>query len=458
MRVLVKLLLFFGILAIGALIYLWLSAGREQPKRVDEEVKPTIVTAMLASTTEKPVTVTAMGTVTPAREVTIFPEVSGRIVYQHPELVPGGRFQAGEVLVRIDPRDYDLAIQQQQAAVSQADLNLASEQSRKAVAEREWELIKDEVQPTEQGRRLALREIQLLNAQVALESAKSGLQKAELARSRATIRAPFNAIVLEEFVDPGQVVGPGSRVAILADADRTWVRAAVPVDRLTWIQLPGVNAQAGSEVRVLQQIGAEQAIERPGRVIRLLGDLDPKGKMARVLIEVDSPFDQSPQAQQWVSHAVGAQAPAQGDLSPLAEGGAPAPVPTPDQQIRAVIPLLIGSWVTVHIQGPRLDQVISLPRRALREQDQVWVINAKDQLEIRAVRVVWARNDTVYVAGELQAGDQVITSRIATPVEGMAVHTNGHQQPGDGGALPASAQADPPQADPPQADPPAVEN
>ncbi len=423
-RTIVKIGLVLFIVGLGFATCTVLSSMGEPPKRHHKGEQATIVAAIEATPSAKPVVVNAMGSVVPARQVTVFPEVAGRIIYQNPELIPGGHIKKGETLVRIDPRDYDLAIQAQQAQVSAAELNLAKEQSLKAVAEKEWELIKDEVQPTEQGRKLALRDIQLKNAQVGLSSARSALEKAELARQRTAVRAPFNAVVIEEYVDYGQVVGPTSKVAVLADADTYWVRAAVPVDRLPWIQLPGVNSDQGSEVTVVQQAGPEVQVARTGRVIRLLPDLDPKGKMARVLIQVDTPWAEGATAQ--MAHAVGDAPPAKGNLSPMSEDD-PTAVATPDSQLTAALPLFLGSWVTVLIKGPKLEKVIRLPRLALRDRKQVWVKGDDDKLQIRSVRVVWSKDDTVYVAGDLKPGEAVITSRISTPVDGMLVKTNGDE-------------------------------
>lgn len=439
-RTIIKIGLFLLLVGIGFATCTVLSSMTEPPKRQDKGEQATIVAAIEATPSARPVVVSAMGSVVPARQVTVFPEVAGRIIYQNPELIPGGRIKKGETLVRVDPRDYDLAIRAQQAQVSQAELNLAKEQSLKAVAEKEWALIKDEVQPTEQGRKLALREIQLENAKVAVGSAASALEKAQLARQRAAVRAPFNAVVIDKYVDDGQVVGPTSKIAVLADADTYWVRAAVPVDRLPWIQLPGVNSDLGSEVTVIQQAGPEVQIERTGRVIRLLPDLDPKGKMARVLIQVDAPWAEGATAQ--MAHAVGEEPPAKGSLSPMSEN-TPAAVATPDNQLQAALPLFLGSWVTVMIKGPKLEKVIRLPRLALRDRKQVWVKGDDDKLQIRAVRVVWSKADTVYVAGDLKPGDAVITSRISTPVEGMLVKTNGDEPgPVEAKAPPGAPTAD----------------
>jgi len=220
-----------------------------------------------------------------------------------------------------------------------------------------------------------------------LASAQSTLEQARLQRERTVIRAPFNALVTEELVDVGQVVAGASRIATLVDSDIFWVRVELPVDRIESIEIPGLRgATQGSPVIIDQQTTPGHIVERGGRVVRLLSDLDPKGKMARLLVEVDNPL---------------------GSGKSDGEG----------------MPLLLGSYVAVKIRGPRVDGVITLPRRALRESGQVWVLDSDSKLQIRRVAVIWARDEDVFVRGELHDGEQVITSRIAAPVAGMRLRS-----------------------------------
>lgn len=369
-------------------------ATKPEPKRQEKVAKATVVETEIVRTDAAPVALTAMGTVVPARSVTVFPQVSGKLVHQSPNLVPGGLFRAGEVIAQIDPRDYDLAVRGQAAAVSQAQLQLAQERGLKAVADHEWAMIEDQVVPTEDGKRLALRELQVTHATAAVDAARAQLEGAELQRSRTTLRAPFNAIVLEEFVDVGQVVGPATQIATLVDSDRYWVRVSVPMDRLHWVAIPGVSAKKGSEARVVLNLGGAQTVEHRGQVIRLLGDLDPKGMMARVLVEV---------------------------LHPLGAGQSPSPSISAAAGGNRGAPLLLGAYVKVHLSGPVLDQAASLSRTALRDSDQVWVANGADKLEIRRVEVIWSDSERVFVTGDVRPGERAITSRIAVPVDGMDV-------------------------------------
>ncbi|MBN2495250.1 MAG: HlyD family efflux transporter periplasmic adaptor subunit [Deltaproteobacteria bacterium] len=414
LRFLVQFLLFCLILGLGAAGLVYLIETRPTPGRKEHASPAVVVQSTQARAANAPLRVEAAGTVLPARSVTLMPELSGRIVYQSPHLLPGGRVRAGEVLVRIDPREFELGVKQQQAAVARAELELARERGLKAVAEREWSLISEEVKPTAEGRELALRELQLRTALVALEAARSQLAQAELRLSRTSIRAPFNAVVREEYVDIGQVVSPGSRIATLAGSDRYWVRLHVPLDRLDRIRIPGIHAEEGSEVIVEQSAGGGATSSWRGRVLRLLGDLDPSARTAQLLVEVEDPWSQSPAE------------PGDGPISgPEArESG---------QVILPDVPLLLGAWVQATIIGRSTDRAIRIPRLALRENDRLWLLGPDSTLDIRPVEVVWQGEQEVFVRGEIQPGARVITSRIAAPVHGMQLRDN---------SAPASPSAD----------------
>ena len=118
------------ILAAGVLGAWWLVANRPRPQREQIEPIPPLVQVVEARRSSEPVTVVAMGTVVPAKRVVLQPEVSGRIVAQSPQLQPGGLFKAGDVILRIDPRDYETAVKQQEAAVEQARLEVEIEKLR----------------------------------------------------------------------------------------------------------------------------------------------------------------------------------------------------------------------------------------------------------------------------------------------------------------------------------------
>ena len=170
-RAVVQILLVAGALAGAWFAAQWFIEHRLRAERAAPESKALLVEVMRARASGQKVSVWAMGTVVPAVQIELQAEVSGRIVKQHPELIPGGRFEAGEVIVQIDSKDYRFAVDKQEAAVEKALFDRKVEQGRAAVASREWKLLDGDVQTTDEGRALALREPHLRNAEAALAAA-----------------------------------------------------------------------------------------------------------------------------------------------------------------------------------------------------------------------------------------------------------------------------------------------
>lgn len=393
-----------------------LMATRAEPEKVPRQERGELVEVIEVAASTQPVTVTAEGTVMAAQQVTLIPEVTGRVVWVSPNLIPGSRVNKGEPLVRLDARDHDLRAKQLLAQVDSARLNLEIERSRKQIAEREWQLLNQDAPADEES--LALRAPQLRSAEVALKSAESSLEQARLAVSKAVIRAPFNALVQSESVDVGQLAGPGAQVATLVGTDAFWVQVSLPVERLRWLQIPGVHGAAeGSPARVFQSIGqsiGQDILEREGKIIRLLGDLDPRGRMARVLIELADPLG--------------------------AGAGQEDAGRTPG------LPLLLGSYVSVQIFGPEAEGVLEIPRVALRNDDQVYVMTDEHTLDIKDVDVIWRRPESVLVRqgaapGGLVPGDDVIVTALAVPVQGMKLRLKGATAAAPAAPAPAAAEA-----------------
>ncbi len=397
MRSFYKFLIVVIIIGAGFIILQGLVRTKPQAKRRPVSIAVPVVEVLPLVPVTSRIMITATGLVIPAREVSLQPQVTGVVVWQNPKLIPGSLVREGEELVHIDPRDYELALEQQRSALTKARVELETELGRAAVARREWELLGGEVEVSAAGRDLALRKPQLKNAEAALVAAQSALDKAALDLERTTIRAPFNAVVLGENVEEGQRLSPGTTIATLAGSDSFRVQASVLHEDLAWIDIPGLTMTgspsvgmeaSGSRVRVLQRSG-ETLLNHTGFVERLLRDVDPQGRMARLLIRVPEPLK--------------------------ADGSAP---------------LLLGSYVTLEIAGQEVQEVYVIPREALREDGRVWLLDESDTLEVRQVPIVWRRHDDALVRG-LEPGERLITSRIAAPVPGMQLRLNGngHQAP-----------------------------
>ncbi len=308
------------------------------------------------------------GVVEPAHEATLSPELSGRITYLSPALAVGGRVQAGEVLLRIDRRNYEIAVQQQKAQVAQRQVELELEHAYGKVAKREWE---------------------------SMSSAGADGRLAD----RTVIRAPFNATVRSEAVEVGEIATPGQVVTTLVGTDALWVRVSIPVELLALVGVPGQgagaregraggddegeNEQRGAPARVVQRLGDRGVVERPGRVIRLVGELDPESRTAQVLVEVERPFDPPP-----------------GEL-----------------------PLLPGAFVEVELEGQQAQPVIAVPRLAIVEGHHAWVVDAQQRLRKRELRISWGDRERVYVTAGLSTGERVVVTPPPTALEGMEVRS-----------------------------------
>jgi multidrug efflux pump subunit AcrA (membrane-fusion protein) len=402
LQAVVRGLLALAVVGVGVVALLALIKTRPEPERKATPERGVLVEVVKVSSSNQQLQVRAQGTVAAAEKVVVQPEVTGRIVWQSKELVPGGRFKKGQPLIKIDPREYALAADQQGVNVERAQVELEVERGRRKFAEQEWEIIGEDRNATEQDRALALRKPQLEAAKAAVEAARAARSRANLTLGRTGMAAPFNAFVQSENVDVGQLVSPVSQLAVLIGTDAFWVQVAVPLEQLPWIDVPGLNVgkDEGSLATVWQQVGSAR-VERAGKVIRLLGDLDPVGRLARVLVEVQDPL----QLEQNSGKNSASGSSGQGEEQP------------PNRAVE--LPFLIGAYVTVDIQGRQVAEVVELPRLALRDGDKVYVYGPKDKLLVRNVDIVWRTEDTVLVRSGVKPGEQVVVSRVPGAVPGM---------------------------------------
>ena len=399
-RTLLNIVLSLAVLGTGIAVASYLANNKPQARKrppVDMAPWVQVVTIVAGSQT---VNVSAMGTVVPARELVVKPRVAGLIVAVHPEFKPGGIIAAGERIVQIDPEDYRLRLAQKQLAVAEARYELKLELGHQAVAAREWALLGGPQAADGQDAELALRQPHLEKAQAAQAAAEAELAQAQRDLEYTAVRAPFNAVVRSKETAVGAQVSTGDRLAVLVGTDRFWIQVSLPADRLEWVTIPTRTGQAGSPAAVIYQ----DRQRRDGKVVRLLGELAPEGRMAQLMVAVDDP------------------------LGLRATAGRP--------------PLLIGEFVRVEIQGRRLDAVYRIPRAALRDGRRIWVADEKDRLEVREVAPVWRDRQTVLLDRGLSPGERLVVSDLAAPVTGMSLRIEapaavpGAQGPAVGGRTP----------------------
>jgi len=273
--------------------------------------------------------VPAMGTVIPAREISLESQVAGEVVYLHPEFTEGGMLPRGSKILQINRKDYELALQQKKRAMSDAEYSMKLELGQQDVARREWDLLYGDQETDEAESELALRKPHLEKVQMEITAARAELEQANINLERTTLTAPFNVLVLRRHINLGSQITSQEKIADLVGTDAYWVQVSLPVEKLKWVRIPNGQDDSGSPARIKYR--QDYVVE--GRVVRLLPDLSNEGRMARLLLEVNDPLG-------------------------LQEEDKKQPM------------LLIGEYVRVFIEGEELDDVYRIPRSALRNNKE----------------------------------------------------------------------------------------
>lgn len=380
-----KVIIVSGAGVIGLLAIVGLFVLKPKPQRQPAEIPAPVVRVMEATPSQIQITVDAQGTVTPQREIDLVPEVAGKVVEVAPSFIAGGFFKKGDVLIRVDPRDYEFAVTRAEAQLASAKQRLALEEAEAEQARRDWTLLGEEGEPTP----LVLREPQLADARAQLDAAQAQLNDAKLDLERTTIRAPFAGRVREKQVDIGQYVTPGARLGRIYSADVAEVRLPLTDRQLSYLGLPLTPYQGLDSVNVIiRTTFAGERHEWQGVINRTEGAIDPRSRVLYAVAEVDDPFG--------------------------LKGGD-----------KARAPLAIGLFVEAAIEGKSYDNVFIVPRGALKEQDQMLLVDDEERLRFVTVDVLRSTSEGAVIRAGLNVGDKMVTSPLENPVDGMKVRILG---------------------------------
>jgi len=323
----------------------------------------------------------SQGTVMPRTEITLVAEAGGRIIEVSPSFVVGGFFSKGDLLARVEPVDYEAALATAQAGLRQAELSLEMEKATAEVSRKEWEdLGLEETNP------LALRELQVQEAESRVRAAQAGVDRAHKNLDRTRIAAPFDGRLREKFADLGQFLAPGTPVARVYAVDYVEVRLPVPGEDAAFADFPlagNPDAKPNTKVELAAQF-AGRTHTWTGEIVRTEGTIDPLSRMMYVVARVSRPYEVEP-------------------------GGTP---------------LAVGMFAQAVIQGHRLENVVLLPRGAVRGRNQVVIVDSENRLRQRNVNVLRFEKDEVVIGSGLEPGERVLVSPLDTIIEGMLVRTS----------------------------------
>lgn len=389
--ILAVVLPFAVLMAVGGGGWFALSQMKPTPEKVDEAPKGLAVFTEAIHRDDLQLIVRSQGEVRPRREISISPQISGRISYVAPAFIDGGFVRRGDVLVRIDDADYQLAKVRAQSQVASAEQRLLREQAETELALQDLEdLGIDNPSP------LARREPQLAEAQANLDAAKSQLRDTELALERTIVRAPFEGRIRTKDVDVGQFVSTGQSLGRMFGTDAAEISLPLTDAELGRLGLTFAfeeTASAPGPKVTLSTSVAGKTREWVGRITRTAAAVDPQTRLISAIAIVDDPF--------------GAGA---------AEGDAP---------------LAPGLFVTADIVGRIIPDVLIAPRSALRGKDQIYIADPDDEkMYIRNVEVIYSDTDGVYLQSGVEEGDLAILSPIQAPFDGMSISLASEDDPG----------------------------
>jgi len=378
------------VLIVGVAAAALIASARKAPPRIDRPALGPLVEVMPTEVTDVPVIVSGHGEVVARVVVDLMPQVTGQVVKIHHSLVAGGFFKAGEILVVIDPRDYDLAVERAQAAVARAKVTLEREQAEAEVAREEW----DGLHPGEEPTGLVIREPQIRQAEAEYAASVADLNIAKLNLERTLISLPFDGVIVSESVDVGQFVGNGTRLATVYGTDFVDVRVPLDSRELVWFDVPTGQGTMGPRAEVSVKLGGRE-VTWSGRVTRMEAQVDQISRMIHVVVEVADPYQTNADHQ----------------------------------------PLLPGTFVDVSIFGRTLAGVVAIPRHAIRDGNRVWVYD-DGALRVREVEVLRSDRLQSLVASGLDGNDLVVVSSLDAVTDGMKVRRAGDESTGSAAADP----------------------
>jgi RND family efflux transporter MFP subunit len=358
------------------------------------ERKTDIEKAVLVDTIEAEVvslnfTVNSQGTVRPRTETTLVSEVSGKIVSVAPEFVAGGFFHEGDVLLQIDPSDYETGLKRAEAALASRIAKLADETARSEQALKDWSNMGKQGQPSD----LVLRKPQLADAKANVSAAEADVQKARRDLERTRISVPYDGLVRQKLVDIGQYVTPGTHLGMTFAIDTAEVRLPLTHDDLNYLDLPSETevkiANKSYPPVILSAQNGNGTSQWQARIIRTEGVVDEVSRVIYAVAQVVDPYGILGQS---------------------------------DQQ-----ELKIGTFVNAEIQGLPAKNVVVLPRYVLRADHTILTADADNRLEILPVTVLRAEPRKVYLSEGIAGGTRVVTTTLDAPVPGTKLAIRGEQ-------------------------------
>lgn len=379
----IKILVPVAVIAVAVVAAIGLTSMRKPPEKKEEQRQAILINAEPVATQDLVYKLQSQGTVKPKYETSLSSEVNGRIIELADSFIEGGFFNAGDVLVRVEPADYQTNVKAAEASLANAQAALEEEKARGRVAEEEWRSFTDGKAPE-----LGLRRPQLASALANVRSAEAELERARRDLSRTEIRAPYAGLVKSRAVDLGQFISRGTSVGVIYGTDVAEVRLPITDNDSAFIQLPDFTADEMKPEVMLTAVVAGEIVQWPAKLVRSEGVLDERSRVIYGVAQVNDPYQRN----------------------------------NPSKT-----PLRFGRFVQAEIMGDATSQVVVVPRHLLLAKQQILVVDSESQLQFRTVEVERADDRFAYIRSGFADGDRLATSAIANPLAGTLVRVSSDQ-------------------------------
>jgi len=349
-----------------------LSKMKPPPETKDVAVVDVLVEVLPLERSVAHLSVRSQGTVRPRTETILSAEVAGSIVSISAKFIAGGMFAKGEALMRVDPTNYVVAVEQAEAFLKQRQIEFDGAEKLKSQgyrAESEW-----------------------ASAAAALASAKADLVKSRRNLERTFIRLPYDGMVRSKDADLGQYVNPGTRLGVTFATDFAEVRLPLTDNDLAFVELPNPadvtgNAAANGPIVELSAVQHGQPAQWKAQITRTEGVVDEKNRVTYAVARIEDPYK----------------------LREGTDHGSPLPM---------------GTFVAANIAGLTVENVIRVPRSALRGNNQLMFVEDDNRLRIRTVDILKADAEYAYLRGGAVPGERIALTNIESPINGMKVRTS----------------------------------
>lgn len=384
-----QLLIALTIAITGGLAAFAIVNSPPQTEQQEEIAKPPAVRVITVKPERLRMDVRSQGRVTAQTEIDLVTGVSGNIIKVSPVFVSGGFFKQGDLLVAIDPAEYDLRVAQAQARVMEAQYQLTREEAEAEQARDEWQhLGQGDPNP------LSLRIPQLREKKAKLAAEQEELKNARLLRQRTDIRAPFDGRVRSKEVGMGQYLSSGVVLGIIYNSDLAEVRLPLSTQELAFVDFSDLPNRTQPAKRTVVKLTANYQGQQQtwlGHIVRSEGVIDQETGMVMIIAQIQDPFGL----------------------------GAKKSAPSGTKSSVAILP--VGLYVEASIEGRWFDNLVVLPASALLRNNQVAVLDQDNRLRFRVVEVFRREREQAIIKGGLNAGEHVLVSGLSHPIEGIAV-------------------------------------